>query len=59
MCMCMHMHMCMCMCMCMCIPQVDLVRKLTDEFSEGDTHANSIAWLIAFTMGFEVEIVRV
>ena len=55
--MCMHMH--MCMCMCMCIPQVDLVRKLTDDFSEGDTHANSIAWLIAFTMGFEVEIVRV
>ena len=30
------------------------VRKLTDDFSEGDTRANSIAYLIAFTMGFEV-----
>ena len=28
-------------------------RKLTDEFSEGKTRANSIAYLIAFTMRFE------
>jgi len=28
-------------------------RKLTDEFSEGKARANSIAYLIAFTMGFE------
>ena len=33
-------------------PSVNLL-KLTDTFSEGDTRANSIAYLIAFTMGFE------
>ena len=36
--------------LCTSVPQV---RKLTDDFSEGDTRANSIAYLIAFTMGFE------
>ena len=35
---------------CMSVAQA---RKLTDEFSEGKTRANSIAYLIAFTMGFE------
>ena len=35
------------------VPQV---RKLTDDFSEGDTRANSIAYLIAFTMGFEARL---
>ena len=34
-------------------------RKLTDEFSEGKTRANSIAYLIAFTMGFEALLDRV
>ena len=28
-------------------------RKLTDEFSEGKTRANSIAYLIALTIGFQ------
>ena len=30
-----------------------LARKLTDEFSEGKTRANSVAYLLALTMGFK------
>ena len=35
---------------CMSVAQA---RKLTDEFSEGKTRANSVAYLLALTMGFK------